>query len=196
MKFARRRFLVGLIAFVLLFAIAAGCTPVKREETDSRSLQETASSELPSEEKETIVNSKPIYRKISSVNGLAMTENGLYQLVDNENDMQATENIVYTDFSAMHRNYLMDNADGQQTKNDISSFPFSYGGSEILFDDGYLYIFEEGSLLMQNKKDESARACIYRMNPDGKNQIRLTFPWHQAMKNAQDFLFVTNLCIL
>lgn len=133
---------------------------------------------------------QPAYRLISSADGIiynggAQVADGFYELIFTKDVLSGAKNIVYTDFSSLHRIYLSSDINSDhQSESDTSFVPASVGGAAILTDGQYIYIIKKGSLLLQDSYGEVAKPCIYRADLDGSNRVEIDLSFDEAVNST------------
>ena len=191
----------ALLISVLIFHTA--CSPASKELSTSdpaSDSKEPGSSSAAEQQKS--ADSSP-YHLISSPNGLfysfpAQTADGFYELVYTKEVLSGAQNIVYTDFSTMHRAYLSSDINSDhQSETDTSYIPLALGGSEILTDGSYIYVFKKGSFILQHSDGLAAKPGIYRMDLNGNNRITIELPFDQEISaNGGIFSDGTSLVLM
>lgn len=165
----RKALLLSLLPAVLCCpACSASAQP---SPASSAALAETPSAAAASE-----------YHCLSSP--IAQTDSGFYDLVYTKDVVSGAKNIVYTDFSTRHRDYLSGSGDDPQSETDGSYIPLTFGSSQILTDGDFLYVLCTGSLILQDSEGTAAQPRIYRMDLNGSHRTTMELPLGQQITSG------------
>lgn len=186
------------LLLVVLACILSACnaTPQNMESapnsiSESSTPENGSSTPATSSDKETPLEDEFAgYKLVSPPDGIiytggALIDDGFYELVFAKDVISGARNIVYTDFSTLHRIYLSSDVNSDhQSENDTSYIPAAVGGAGIITDGEYIYIIKKGSILLQDSYGEAAWPCLYRSNLDGSDRITIDLSPDQTINGT------------